>query len=66
MQILVNGQWRQEAGAISLADLLGKLSLQPQRVAVELNRQIVPRAQYTQTQLGEGDELEIVTLVGGG
>jgi thiamine biosynthesis protein ThiS len=66
MQILINGQWRQEADPISLADLLGKFSLQPRRVAVELNRQIVPRAQYAQTQLGEGDELEIVTLVGGG
>ena len=66
MLILVNGQWQQEAGAMTLADLLDKLSLQPRRVAVELNRQIVPRAQYAQTQLGEGDELEIVTLVGGG
>ena len=66
MQILVNGQWRQEVDAVTLAALLEKLSLEPRRVAVELNRQIVPRSQYAKTQLGDKDELEIVTLVGGG
>jgi thiamine biosynthesis protein ThiS len=35
-------------------------------VAVELNRQLVPRAQFAQRMLAEGDELEVVTLVGGG
>ena len=66
MQILVNGQWRQEVDAVTLAALLEKLSLEPRRVAVELNRQIVPRSQYAQKQLADKDELEIVTLVGGG
>lgn len=66
MQILVNGQSRQEVSPLSLAALLESLSLESRRVAVELNRQIVPRANYASTHLAEGDQLEIVTLVGGG
>ncbi|MFA6135432.1 MAG: sulfur carrier protein ThiS [Phycisphaerae bacterium] len=66
MQIHVNGQPRQESDPLSLAALLERLSLESRRVAVELNRQIVPRARYGSTQLAEGDQLEIVTLVGGG
>ena len=66
MRIMVNGQWQDHAGAMSVADLLEKLSLEPLRVAVELNKQIVRRADYDGTQLAQDDQLEIVTLVGGG
>ena len=66
MRIMVNGQWQDKSDAISVAELLGELALEPLRVAVELNKQIVPRANYAQTQLAEDDQLEIVTLVGGG
>lgn len=66
MQITVNGQARTERAGASVADLLAALSLEPRRVAVERNKLIVPRAQYAQTLLAEGDILEIVTLVGGG
>jgi thiamine biosynthesis protein ThiS len=66
MRILVNGQWRQEDGPMSLASLLERLAMEPRRVAVELNRRIVPRAKYVYTTLADKDELEIVTLVGGG
>ncbi len=66
MRIVVNGQeWTQRDG-LSVAELLAALSLEPRRVAVELNKQIVPRAEYAQVVLHEGDTLEIVTLVGGG
>ncbi len=66
MQIIVNGQSRTENQPLSVAALLGALSLDHRRLAVELNRQILPRAKYEQTTLNEGDQLEIVTLVGGG
>ena len=66
MQVVVNGEQRDLPDAISVSDLLQSLSLEPRRVAVELNKQIVPRARYIETRLGENDDLEIVTLVGGG
>ncbi len=66
MRIMVNGQWRDDAEVTSVAQLLESLSLEPRRVAVELNKRIVPRVSYAKTLLAELDELEIVTLVGGG
>jgi len=66
MRIMVNGQWQQQNDGLNVAVLLEKLSLEPRRVAVELNKQLLPRARYAQTALAEDDQLEIVTLVGGG
>ena len=66
MRINVNGQQREEKDGLTVAELVASLSLEPRRVAVECNKRIVPRAQYAQTPLAEGDTLEIVTLVGGG
>ena len=66
MRIIVNGQQHQEKDGLTVAELVTALSLEPRRVAVERNKCIVPRAQYAQTPLTEGDTLEIVTLVGGG
>jgi len=66
MRILVNGRWQTQSDHISVAKLLESRSLEPRRVAVELNKRIVPRGQYADTFLADGDELEIVTLVGGG
>lgn len=66
MTITVNGQPREVADKLPLLDLLAELQLPRDRVAVERNRAIVPRAEYERTQLQAGDDLEIVTLVGGG
>lgn len=66
MHIVVNGRRQPLDGPLSVGGLLANLSLDPRRVAVELNRQLVPRAQFAQRMLAEGDELEVVTLVGGG
>jgi sulfur carrier protein len=66
MRIVVNGQEQEFDAAISLAQLLERLTMEPRRVAVELNRRIVPRSRYAATALADRDELEIVTLVGGG
>ena len=66
MRIRVNGEWQEHDGKLSVAELLDRMSLEPRRLAVERNRLIVRRADHAQTQLADGDELEIVTLVGGG
>jgi sulfur carrier protein len=66
MVITVNGQSRDVAEKLSVADLLDTLNLTGKPVAVEVNLQLVPRQQHAGHQLAEGDCLEIVTLVGGG
>ena len=66
MQITVNGEPRTLDAGVSVADLVRLFNLTPQRVAVEVNEQLVRRATYADTPLNEGDRVEIVTLVGGG
>jgi sulfur carrier protein len=66
MTIQVNGQSRQIADGASVSQLLIELGVSQPHVAVELNLQVVPRAQHSATALREGDRLEVVTLVGGG
>jgi len=66
MRIMVNGEWLTEEGALTVAQLLGRLSLEPRRCAVELNKRIIPRARHGETMLADQDQLEIMTLVGGG
>ena len=66
MRIRINGEWKEFADAPSVAELLSLRRLQPQRVAVELNRRILPRGRYGETRLSDDDAVEIVTLVGGG
>jgi len=65
-QITVNGEMRAIADLHTIADLLATMKLDSQQVAIELNREIVPRASYGDTRLTSGDALEIVTFVGGG
>jgi thiazole synthase len=66
MQILVNGEPRQVAEQATLAELIAELNLARQRIAVELNREIVPHGHYDQLKLNAGDHLEIVHAIGGG
>ena len=66
MRVQVNGQPREVADGITVAALLAELGLRDGPVAVERNREIVPRAQHGETPLCAGDELEVVQFVGGG
>lgn len=66
MNIIVNGEPRQATAPITVAQLLSELKLPQRGVAVEVNLQIVPRAQHAEYQLQDGDRLEVVSLVGGG
>ena len=66
MNILFNGESRSVRDAITIAELLEELTLDPRRVAVEVNLDLAPRGRHGETTLKEGDQLEVVTLVGGG
>lgn len=66
MQLQVNGEPRDLAANWTIAELLDELGVTAAHVAVEVNRQLVPRADHRSHQLADGDQLEIVTLVGGG
>jgi sulfur carrier protein len=65
MLIKVNGQNREVADGATILALLADAKLKPQTVAVELNRRLVKTEKYDQS-LKAGDEVEIVTFVGGG
>jgi len=66
MKLQINGQERDFPSPMSLAALVDSLGMKAGRVAVELNRNIVPREQWATINLAEGDRLEIVHFVGGG
>jgi thiamine biosynthesis protein ThiS len=66
MRLFINGDDRNFADLSSLADLIDHLGMKGDRVAVELNLEIVSRTQWNATQLRDGDRLEIVHFVGGG
>ncbi|MFN2386087.1 MAG: sulfur carrier protein ThiS [Thermoanaerobaculia bacterium] len=66
IQVRVNGEALRFPEGASVAALLERLDVANPRVAVERNREIVPKAAYASTRLSEGDELEVVELVGGG
>ena len=65
MPIIVNGQPRTDVPA-NISQLLAQLGLDPNRVAVEYNLNILPRERFDVTLLSDGDQLEIVQFVGGG
>ena len=66
MKLQINGEEKDFAGPLTLAVLVQQLGLKPDRVAVELNLQIVARERWQQTDLKDADQLEIVHFVGGG
>src|SRR5436190_4122328 len=66
ISIRVNGEHRRVTEGISFADLANELGLEPTRVAVERNLEIVPRSTLADVTVEDGDEIEIVTFVGGG
>ena len=66
LTITVNGENRQVESGTSVAGLLGELGITGRRVAVERNREIVPRATWENAAVTEGDIFEIIEFVGGG
>ena len=66
MTLFINGAEKTFFDAINLSQLVEQLGMKGDRVAVELNREIVSRARWPDTVLKDGDRLEIVHFVGGG
>ena len=66
MTITVNGETRQVPEPLDVRGLLEHLEVRGSSVAFELNRQVIPRSDWEQTPIREGDRVEIVHFVGGG
>ena len=66
MHVFVNGERQEIAGASSLADLIAELELPVARIAIERNREVVRRKDWSVTMLQEDDQIEVVHFVGGG
>lgn len=66
MQVIVNGSARDIPDDLTVKDLVAHLGLSGGPVAVEINREIVPRAEHAQRKVAGGDAIEIVHFVGGG
>jgi len=64
--IRVNGEHRRVPGGISIAEMLNEIGVDPAKVAVERNLEIVPRRTLEQVCVEDGDDYEIVHFVGGG
>jgi sulfur carrier protein len=66
VKIVVNGSTHEVPAGTTIAQLLERLELTARGVAVEVNLELIPRARHAEHELHEADELEVVTLVGGG
>ena len=66
MKIILNGESHELPEPITIAELLNQLGVQTRHVAVEVNLEILPQPEHPSYVLQEGDQLEVVTLVGGG
>ncbi len=66
MNLTINGEARAMTAVPNLAALVTELGLDPRKVAIERNLEIVPRSAYEQTPVADGDRIEIVHFIGGG
>lgn len=66
MKIFVNGEAREIAAGTTAQGLIEALALTGRRIAMEINREIVPRSAYAEHALQSGDHVEIVRAIGGG
>jgi thiamine biosynthesis protein ThiS len=66
LAIRVNGEERRVPAGLSIAEMLSELGLNPQRVAVERNFEVVPRSTLADVRVEDGDRYEVVHFVGGG
>lgn len=66
MNIAINGENREAPDGETVAELLKRLGVNPLHVAVEVNLDVCPRTKHAECKLRDGDQIEVVTLVGGG
>ncbi len=66
MELVINGKKESRTDELSVQGLLADLGLDGSPCAVEVNREVVPKARHAETMLRDGDRVELMTLVGGG
>ncbi len=66
IELTINGAPQQFSGPLTVSQLIDQLTLTGKRVAIECNGEVVPRSQFNETPLNNGDRLEIIVAVGGG
>ena len=66
MEIILNGAAKQVPQQSSIKDLLAEIGVLGERVAIELNQEVVPKSEYASLQLQAADQIEIIQAVGGG
>ena len=66
MHITINGSQENYPAKTAVSQLLNQLNLQDKRIALEINREIIPRSEYDQHILNDGDIVEIIHAIGGG
>jgi thiamine biosynthesis protein ThiS len=66
MKVIINGEETELTDGVSVQELVERLDLKPARLAVEVNRRIIRKAEWGSTSLSDGDKVEIVHFVGGG
>lgn len=66
MELYLNGEARQFESALNISTLVQQLGLQHQRIAIEVNRCIIPKSQHDSYILTEGERVEIIQAIGGG
>ncbi|MFM2096000.1 MAG: Sulfur carrier protein ThiS [Planctomycetota bacterium] len=66
MNVIVNGEARELSPGMTIAELIELVGANARYVAVEVNLAVVPRSQHASLRIADGDQIELVTLVGGG
>ena len=66
VRVTINGEAKELAGELTVRELVEELGFKGRAVAVEVNKELVPKRQHESTRLKAGDVVEVVTLVGGG
>lgn len=66
MKVLINGETKEISGELNLSELLRHFSLPRERVAIELNKQVVRKKDWESISVSDGDRLEVIHFVGGG
>lgn len=66
IELTINGEHQQLSSPLTLQQLKEQLQLAEKRIAIELNREIIPASLHSDTQLQNGDQVEIVHAIGGG
>jgi thiamine biosynthesis protein ThiS len=66
MKVFINGETREVPNAVNLSELLKNLSLPSERIAIELNKEVVRKRDWENVKVGDADKIEIIHFVGGG